>query len=48
MKWRIVVALLGTVVPALAQALADGRVSRAELDELVAALLDAVDVVAGK
>lgn len=42
MKWRIVKVLIAVVLPAVLEALADGRVTRDEVEELLGALLEAL------
>ena len=43
MKWRIVKVLVGVLLPAVFEALRDGRVTADEVDELLGALLEALD-----
>lgn len=47
MQWRIVKVLVGVLLPAVLEALQDGRVSGDEVDELIVALLEALDRLSG-
>lgn len=47
MKWRIVKVLVGVLLPAVLEALRDGRVSADEVDELLVALVEALDKLSG-
>lgn len=45
MKWRIVKVLVGVLLPAVLEAIVDGRVTPEEVDDLLVALLDGLDAL---
>lgn len=45
MKWRILLALAGTLVPALVRAVADGKLTPSEVDVLLEKLLAAASLL---